>query len=965
MATVPPRARVDERAIGAGTTVRFALLIVMLVVASGSMIVDAITGFRSNSNGCLLAAGGVPDMSDALGGRIVAFQWEAFNACMARHAPSPPWWVAAVWPVAVLLAGGALFFGLSAWKARRRRVVPLETVDPEGGLGCGLSGLAVSVGLARPPRFVVDPVAASTGAVVFGRTRRPVVCLHGGLLARRHADPGRFRTVLLHEMAHIRNGDVTITYATVALWRAFLALVLVPYVGLHVAAMIDWLRAPIWASEATITLRGLAVAGVLGALVYLARSDVLRSREIHADLAARRWGADPRGWSVASPEPVGGVRGAFGSFLELWGTHPRWDLRRHTLTDPAPLFGVRALPMVLTGISATLINSQVAGYLKEFAVDGAWVRQLIQLGTAGLVTSVAGIALWRAVAHAVLTSRPAPSGVRAGLWLGGGMAVGELVTGEVAAGRPLPGHPEVLLLVVLAGAVFGWWIVQCAHLWIRAWRGRTLHAAMLIGLIPAWLGLSAWFAWWQVSGVVRAVQGWLGYNPAASRARLTDAFPGPVEQHSTTVSALVHAIPLSSELTTSLLLPLAIAAAWVVPLLAWAVRPATTAPRWARAALEDGELDEPFDGGRPPLRRALLPGLLGGLACCVAVAGVQAHVHGWRSPAPQQAPFYIVIYYAWLFVAIAVATAATAGVAAALASRYRLLLTLIAAETAVVVGFAGMGVLASAIDGCAPLKTGLWSLCAWDVEQTGPISNLLVPALATGAFAAVIMAVIASAIQAARTRTARPPAMALPDRTGTRHGLARRRACVSVLTVAATATAVAGSILWAQRNALMGKTSTETAVALAAKPPGAMPVSARIRGLQVAAWYGFVGQDIERRQLAAVRRLGALVTKAEKDPAISASLFLPICADLNRIARDADAALKIPDPQIQALWRKFITQLAAGSTDCIRAVRNLERAHGRGDYAPLNKSLDDVLAAATTNNAVLTRMAATAERALK
>ena len=66
----------------------------------------------------------------------------------------------------------------------------------------------------------------------------------------------------------------------------FLALVLLPYVGLHVGALVDWLRAPIWLSQATITLQGLALAGVLGALVYLARPDVLHSREIHADLAA-------------------------------------------------------------------------------------------------------------------------------------------------------------------------------------------------------------------------------------------------------------------------------------------------------------------------------------------------------------------------------------------------------------------------------------------------------------------------------------------------------------------------------------------------------------------------------------------------------------------------------------------------------------------------------------------------------
>jgi hypothetical protein len=47
-------------------------------------------------------------------------------------------------------------------------------------------------------------------------------CLHGGLIARRAADPDGFRAMVLHELVHIRNGDVGITYVTVALWRVLL-----------------------------------------------------------------------------------------------------------------------------------------------------------------------------------------------------------------------------------------------------------------------------------------------------------------------------------------------------------------------------------------------------------------------------------------------------------------------------------------------------------------------------------------------------------------------------------------------------------------------------------------------------------------------------------------------------------------------------------------------------------------------
>ena len=42
------------------------------------------------------------------------------------------------------------------------------------------------------------------------------------------AGTDRFRAVVLHELAHLRNGGVDVTYATIALWRMFLVLALLP-----------------------------------------------------------------------------------------------------------------------------------------------------------------------------------------------------------------------------------------------------------------------------------------------------------------------------------------------------------------------------------------------------------------------------------------------------------------------------------------------------------------------------------------------------------------------------------------------------------------------------------------------------------------------------------------------------------------------------------------------------------------
>ena len=44
-----------------------------------------------------------------------------------------------------------------------------------------------------------------------------------------YTDQPAFRAVLLHELAHLRNGDVDKTYLTLAIWRAFVAGALIPF----------------------------------------------------------------------------------------------------------------------------------------------------------------------------------------------------------------------------------------------------------------------------------------------------------------------------------------------------------------------------------------------------------------------------------------------------------------------------------------------------------------------------------------------------------------------------------------------------------------------------------------------------------------------------------------------------------------------------------------------------------------
>ncbi|MEU7641941.1 M56 family metallopeptidase [Streptomyces sp. NPDC039016] len=707
-----PRPRIDERAISAGTTMRFVLLVVLLLVSSGSMM-SAVGGVAGDPNGsggfgCQLAAGMDPTQGDGPAGYVgpIAHS-DALQACIDRYDPTPPWWSNLVWPSLVVIAAGVLFWVLPVWKARRGRVVALEAVDHDGEIRRVVADVAAAAGLAQVPRIVIDPTAASTGAVVFGRTRRPTVCLHAGLLARRSRDPGGFRAVLLHEFAHIGNGDVTLTYATVAVWRVFVVCVLLPYLVWYAVAISGSLGATFWSTEEPYAVRAVVLPFFMIVLVYLARSDVLCSREVYADLAAVRWGADPRGWAVVAPEPPGGrARRMFASFSELWRTHPRWDLRRDALTDPAALFGVRALPMFLTGAAAAMISAQTAHYLASGSRVSPWTQPVTSLVAAVVATGVAGVALWRAVAHAVLTERRVPSGIRAGLWLGAGMVAGVLDMHQLAVAQWLPDQPEVLVLVVLAGMVFAWWTTQCALLWFQAWTGRSQRPAMLLVMAAACLLLTAWFAWWQ-SGGTDLASGWL--SPEAERQALERTFPGPIAAHPTVLSVSAVVFPVLAGLQRPLVLT-AVGAMWVVPLLAWTAGSVTAVRRRPSGASGDAVEPGPPLTPMPPLRRVLLFAALGGVVCWLAVAATKVYLHTEQPPLGQRGGLYTFLSQAWTIIALVVVSTVTATVASAWARCYQLLLALITAETMALVGLAGHFVLLST-DGCVPPLRTLASRC--------------------------------------------------------------------------------------------------------------------------------------------------------------------------------------------------------------------------------------------------------------
>ncbi len=198
---------------------------------------------------------------------------DAFSACVNGAYRENVWWMLGGTGGLILVAL-VLVLAAPHWIERRRGLVPLSEKDAPTVLA-RLRELVREAGLEdHEPRFVWNPLDPAPTGLAYGHFGRYSVALTGGLVTRQIADPPAFDAVVRHELAHIRNRDVDTTYVTLAIWYAFLATAVVPFVltlldeGAETIARVSWRLA------------------ALALLVYLTRNAVLRSREVYADVRA-------------------------------------------------------------------------------------------------------------------------------------------------------------------------------------------------------------------------------------------------------------------------------------------------------------------------------------------------------------------------------------------------------------------------------------------------------------------------------------------------------------------------------------------------------------------------------------------------------------------------------------------------------------------------------------------------------
>lgn len=342
-----------------------------------------------------------------------------------------------------------------------------------------LSQLVRHSGLTTTPRFVIDAFDPSpSGALAFGTMRRKYIKLSSGVVARYHTDRSGFQTILLHELAHLRNADVDKTFFTIALLLAFGLTSVIPFA--YALARFSSERLPAgWR------------AALLSMLVVITGIAVLRARELYADARAAEWRDSPAPLVrllnlLAPPRSIG----------RLLHVHPTPARRSAALSDSSALFEMDPWESFVAGLVATAILRNIWMFVGAF-MNSSGVPRLIPTVCALLSIpiglGIVGVGVWRNVQHRHWSGRS--TGQTSALaWTFG---IG-LIIGEALSFQEIVQHNDRLwwvnagwgACVLAATHVCLRWVESCARMWMRnasdkpaVLRGACWGCVILAGLL--------------------------------------------------------------------------------------------------------------------------------------------------------------------------------------------------------------------------------------------------------------------------------------------------------------------------------------------------------------------------------------------------------------------------------------------------------------------------------------------------
>lgn len=381
----------------------------------------------------------------------------------------------------LLVLALGIYFTFPSRKIWREQLRLLAEPDAPG-VQDYLQELWRMAGLSRAPVFLWHPLHSGAGAVAFGHVGRNYVALSGGLVAQFYSDKPAFRAIVLHELAHVRNADLSKTNFTVALWQAFLAAALLPFA---LSLLFQIRQGP--GFVANLMFRVLT----LGVLVYLMRNAVLRARERYADVRASVWdgvGGALRRVLSSLPEQIESP------LRNVLRVHPSPVERRLSVDAPDSLFRMGFWDALAAGVATTIVASNVELLLYYLTGNTEFELIVPALILAPLAIAVVGLGAWRATFAALAQGKSQPALGRLGLGLGLGCIAGQILSLEgyieasvYGSSKAVFGFYVTLSILLLAISFFLVdWISAGASTWMdAAVSSRSPRAFYSIGLIIA------------------------------------------------------------------------------------------------------------------------------------------------------------------------------------------------------------------------------------------------------------------------------------------------------------------------------------------------------------------------------------------------------------------------------------------------------------------------------------------------
>jgi hypothetical protein len=330
--------------------------------------------------------------------------------------------------------------------------------------------------------------------------------------------------------------------------------------------------------------------------------------------------------------------------------------------------------------------------------------------------------------------------------------------------------------------------------------------------------------------------------------------------------------------------------------------------------------------------------------------GIQACIHTGQPVPDARGGLYALRYAALLLPALCLPAAIAAAVASTADRRYRLLGALIAAQTATLLGFAGMTLLVS-VDGCITPLNVLSDSCAWRPAWWRPLfpfTFVLNNALVLSALAALITAL---AVPLLRHRRKQPDVRVTSRADARTHGSRARHVAVSLLCAVAVAVTAADG---AFRGYLLGFTTNQITsqrnlVQYWGLPDPPLSDVGRLR--QIRAWYRLSGDDFINLAVSYDRQLTVALRAAQAAKYSWDALdrrLRPACTNWGRAAWFETVWFRVPaDPLLRADWHQMVAWADTGNRNCSQAL-------DKHDSDALLKALRNLRAAARCAESVNT-----------